>query len=168
VVEQLISLKKAAENSGYHPDYLGYLIRKGKLEGKKIGHNWFTTEKAVKKFLASQKFLPLKDFLFSWAKPKLILVLLVTVISIGIIVVYFSSSPVYYQYLSGDFVERTKSIPSQLTEEKIIKEVRITNYISDNFGETEVTAQIKPESVESEEKPSFFQQIINFFKSDKE
>ena len=34
-----ITLKEAAKTSGYTPDYIGYLIRKGKIKGKKIYDN---------------------------------------------------------------------------------------------------------------------------------
>jgi uncharacterized integral membrane protein len=48
-----ISLKEAAELSGYSPDYLGQLIRSGKLEGEQVFLNvaWMTTEEAVLKYM---------------------------------------------------------------------------------------------------------------------
>jgi len=44
-----ISLKEAARISGYAPDYIGYLIRKGKIPGKPVYCNiaWMTTAEAV-------------------------------------------------------------------------------------------------------------------------
>jgi hypothetical protein len=44
-----ISLKEAAKISGYAPDYIGYLIRKGKIPGKPVYWNvaWMTTAEAV-------------------------------------------------------------------------------------------------------------------------
>ena len=52
---QYITLKEAAKISGYTPDYLGQLIRKGKLDGKQIYLNvaWVTTEKALSAYLAN-------------------------------------------------------------------------------------------------------------------
>jgi hypothetical protein len=52
-----ITLKEAAKISGYTPDYLGQLIRKGKLEGKQIYLNvaWVTTEQALRNFLQKNK-----------------------------------------------------------------------------------------------------------------
>jgi len=46
---EYISLKEAAKISGYAPDYIGYLIRTGKIPGKIIytGVSWQTTAKAV-------------------------------------------------------------------------------------------------------------------------
>ncbi len=50
-----ITLKEAAKLSGYAPDYLGQLIRKGKLKGKRIFLNeaWVTTEEDVRAYLVS-------------------------------------------------------------------------------------------------------------------
>jgi hypothetical protein len=47
-----ISLKEAAKISGYAPDYIGYLIREGKIKGKAVslGRNWFTTSEAIAKY----------------------------------------------------------------------------------------------------------------------
>lgn len=42
-----ISLARAAQLTGYHQDYLGQLCRMGKLEGVKIGRNWFTSSAAL-------------------------------------------------------------------------------------------------------------------------
>lgn len=49
-----ISLKEAAQISGYSPDYIGQLIRKGKLPGKQVFSNvaWVTTEEALRSYLA--------------------------------------------------------------------------------------------------------------------
>jgi len=166
VAEKIISLKKAAENSGYHPDYLGSLIRNGKLEGKKIGRNWFTTEKAIKDFQATQKFLPLKDFIFFLIKPRFIFIFLVLLIFIGAFFVFFHSPSVSYQRLSGDFTEQG-FISSQFIEEETIKEVKITTYLLDGSEDAEVRAQLELEPEDPEEKKSFFRQVINFFKDDK-
>ncbi len=55
--KQFISLKKAAEISGYSPDYVGYLIRQGKIKGKKIFANisWQTTPEEVIKYCKRAK-----------------------------------------------------------------------------------------------------------------
>ena len=47
--EELISLREAAKISGYSPDYIGQLIRSGKIPGKQVFSNvaWMTTEDAV-------------------------------------------------------------------------------------------------------------------------
>ncbi len=52
----LIPLIKAAEISGLTQEHLAYLIRKGKLWGDKMGSPiWFTTEKAVREYLARDR-----------------------------------------------------------------------------------------------------------------
>ncbi len=51
--EGYINLKEAARISGYAPDYVGQLIRKGKISGKRIYTNvaWVTTKDAVLGYL---------------------------------------------------------------------------------------------------------------------
>lgn len=48
-----ISLKEAAELTGYAPDYIGQLIRQGKLEGEQVYSNvsWVTTKEALDAYL---------------------------------------------------------------------------------------------------------------------
>ena len=48
-----ISLKEASERFGYSQDYLGQLIRKGKLEGKLVYSHvaWVTTADAIQKYI---------------------------------------------------------------------------------------------------------------------
>ncbi len=52
-----ITLKEAAKLSGYAPDYVGQLIRKGKLPGKQVYSNvaWVTTEEAVQRYVSNEK-----------------------------------------------------------------------------------------------------------------
>lgn len=53
-LEDLIPLSDAAKVSGLSQGHLGLLIRNGELWGTKIGgRNWFTTEKALKEYLAT-------------------------------------------------------------------------------------------------------------------
>jgi hypothetical protein len=50
---EYITLREAADISGYAPDYVGQLIRKGKLPGKQVYSNvaWVTTEVALKEYM---------------------------------------------------------------------------------------------------------------------
>ncbi len=52
-----ITLKEASKLTGYTPDYLGQLIRQGKLPGKQVYSSvaWVTTEEAVLSYLESAK-----------------------------------------------------------------------------------------------------------------
>jgi hypothetical protein len=70
------SLKEAAKISGYAPDYIGYLIRKGKIKGKKISNqiSWLVSREEIERYqkLKNQKLLGRKSigqfpiFSFSW------------------------------------------------------------------------------------------------------
>src|SRR3989344_3242721 len=52
-----ITLKEASERFGYAPDYIGQLIRKGKLEGRQVYANmaWMTTPEALEEYIAKEK-----------------------------------------------------------------------------------------------------------------
>jgi hypothetical protein len=52
--QDLLSLAKASEITGYHQDYLGSLCRSGRLRGQKIGRNWVTTQEYLNEFLAAR------------------------------------------------------------------------------------------------------------------
>ena len=54
---EFIDLKEAAKISGYAPDYVGWLIRAKKIEGRKTytGVSWQTTEEAIKNYQAAQR-----------------------------------------------------------------------------------------------------------------
>ena len=54
-LKKVITLHQASRVSGYHQDYLSYLIRKGELKGEKVAGNWFTTEDAVKNYILNQE-----------------------------------------------------------------------------------------------------------------
>ena len=54
-LDDLISLKEAADNSGLSPNHLRLLVGRGDLWGKKIGRNWVTTIKAVNEYLARDR-----------------------------------------------------------------------------------------------------------------
>jgi len=55
--KELISLKEAAKLSGYSADYVGQLIRAGKITGKQVFSNvaWMTTEEAVIEYVQKEK-----------------------------------------------------------------------------------------------------------------
>lgn len=54
--EEYITLKEAAEISGYAPDYVGQLIRQGKITGKQVFSNvsWVTTEEALHAYMEGE------------------------------------------------------------------------------------------------------------------
>lgn len=51
-----ITLKEAADISHYSADYVGQLIRAGKIEGQQVYSNvaWVTTEASLREYLASK------------------------------------------------------------------------------------------------------------------
>ena len=52
---ELITLKEAAEYSGFSYRYLVNLAGKGRLKAVKMGMQWFTTRKDVDRYIASRK-----------------------------------------------------------------------------------------------------------------
>ncbi|RMD58808.1 hypothetical protein D6821_02635 [Candidatus Parcubacteria bacterium] len=54
---KLVSLKEAAQKTGYSADYIGQLIRSGKIYGKQVFYNvaWMTTVEAVLEYKNRQK-----------------------------------------------------------------------------------------------------------------
>ena len=54
-LDDLISLKKAAELCGLSHDHLRRLAGQGELWARKIGRNWVTTEQAVQEYVARDR-----------------------------------------------------------------------------------------------------------------
>ncbi|MSR76524.1 MAG: hypothetical protein EXS68_02935, partial [Candidatus Ryanbacteria bacterium] len=52
--QEFIPVSEASLDTPYSTEYLSLLCRKGKIESKKIGRNWYTTKEAVRKYLAKQ------------------------------------------------------------------------------------------------------------------
>ncbi len=52
---RLISLSEAAELYGFSVNYLGNLVRKGRLNAQKVGNYWVTTPTDVEDFIRSRK-----------------------------------------------------------------------------------------------------------------
>ncbi len=55
--EGYITLKEASELFGYSPDYIGQLIRKGKIDGKQVYANvaWMTTKDSLEEYLSRER-----------------------------------------------------------------------------------------------------------------
>ena len=54
-LDELISLKEAADTSGLSTSYLRLLVSRGDIWGMKLGRNWVTTAQAVKAFLDQER-----------------------------------------------------------------------------------------------------------------
>ena len=68
-----ISLKQAAELSGYSADYVGQLIRGGKLPGKQVFSNvaWMTTEEALHAYINKENKAEIPEGLYARVKDSL-------------------------------------------------------------------------------------------------
>jgi len=49
--KRYISTRRAAREHGYHSDYMGQLIRGGKVAGKKVGRSWYIDEQSLAIYL---------------------------------------------------------------------------------------------------------------------
>ena len=54
-LDELITLKEAADLSGLSYSHMRYLARTGEIQAQKLGHNWFTTGPAVEAYLARDR-----------------------------------------------------------------------------------------------------------------
>ena len=131
---KLISLKEASKISGYHPDYLSSLIRKGEIKGERIGRNWFSTEEDIKDYLLRKKFFPLKDVLLSRISKKQLIVFICLIILSIIAIPFFLPSKVIVQNVAGDFSNDQLNI-------KNTNVAKITAYSSDSAGGVEISIQ---------------------------
>ena len=53
--DELITLQEATKLSGLSQRHLRLLVSQGELWGKKLGRDWFTTELAVRGYLARDR-----------------------------------------------------------------------------------------------------------------
>ena len=54
-LDDLITLKEAAQISGFTTRHLRKLAINGDIWAKKLGHNWFTTAQSVEEYLARER-----------------------------------------------------------------------------------------------------------------
>ena len=52
--KKYLSSKRAAREHKYHTDYIGQLIRAGKVVGKKVGRSWYVEETSLKNYLLTE------------------------------------------------------------------------------------------------------------------
>jgi len=52
--KKYLSSKRAAREHKYHIDYIGQLIRAGKVHGKKVGRSWYVEESSLKSYLLAE------------------------------------------------------------------------------------------------------------------
>lgn len=49
-----ISSRRAAKEYGYHSDYIGQLIRSGKVKGQKVGRSWYVLADSLSEYLGTE------------------------------------------------------------------------------------------------------------------
>ncbi len=55
ILDNILSVKTAAEYSGYSPQYLRRLLRIGKLPGLKLGQMWLIEMKSFEKYISEAR-----------------------------------------------------------------------------------------------------------------
>lgn len=123
--------------AGYNPDYISNLIRQGKMDGQRIGRNWFTTEDAVRRYMVTQKFVSPKDLVMSirWLKRAVVLAI---IFAIGWLAWRYIWPQVVTEHAQSDFGGRTPLQTKQAAG------VEVTTY-SDETGEIGISVKSKPE-----------------------
>ncbi len=56
--KKYLSSKRAAREHKYHIDYIGQLIRAGKVVGKKVGRSWYVEAESLRSYLAAESAAP--------------------------------------------------------------------------------------------------------------
>ena len=52
---QWLTVKEAADMSGYHPEHIRRLVREGKIEARKIVTVWLVNRSSLQNYLDEQK-----------------------------------------------------------------------------------------------------------------
>lgn len=58
--KRYISSKRAAKENRYHIDYIGQLIRAGKITGSKVGRSWYVEVESLDAFLGKERTFSVK------------------------------------------------------------------------------------------------------------
>jgi len=167
--DKYISLKKAAKITGYHPDYLSYLIRKKKIDGKKVGRDWFTNEKSIRDYFLTQKFLSIKNFLFFVIKPTTIIIFVLILIIVGLFIFWLINVPAPTQIVPGDFNADEKEMQTKkfnLGNENLnqIEEYKVTSILKNENGEIEISIQSNKPPQKLNANNNWLNQLKEFFK----
>lgn len=157
---EYLSLKEAGGISGYSSDYLGWLIRRKKLGGVKIGRDLFTTRKALEAYLAAEEFVAVEAapsldkavfFFLPQLKfsPKFWLTIFFTMLSLAVAIYLLYPFSIEQKKSAGDFVDTIilqteKVYIGQKGGETIQspQKIEVTTYLTDKSGDVEIS--IKP------------------------
>ncbi len=55
LTSKLISVTEASKISGLTPSFIARLLRRGDIDGVKIGRNWVTTKEAIREYLKKER-----------------------------------------------------------------------------------------------------------------
>ncbi len=120
--EKYISLKEASEVSGYTADYVGQLIRSGKLPGKQVFSHvaWMTTEESLKEYMEKNKksstknFVPLKNIFSSFTNPvqlyKGVLLAVILVVALFTLLLIYITSVSIDRHIDRAYQQKLQSI----------------------------------------------------------
>ncbi len=106
-----ISLREAAELTGYHPDYLSQLIRKNKLAGEQVGRTWLTTKEAVDAYLlTAKKSLPPPKISFSASRSSVVVFVIHLILFFG-----FLGGVIFYLFNQMSSIEHVTDKDASVT-----------------------------------------------------
>jgi hypothetical protein len=124
----LITLKEASDISGYSADYIGQLIRAGKISGKQVYTNitWMTTADAVmsyknksktsssfgEKITRQKRIFGLQVNVFKMILQNFPTLKLWLTILIGILMIFFATAIYFSRTQNNRIIESEKSIPA--------------------------------------------------------
>ena len=144
-MSQYITLKEAARISGYHQDYLGQLIRSGKLSGRRLGKEWVTTALVLAEYMNGKSKTPASLealTLPGWRRhlKKLVILSFVVAVLFGIIF-----APQLQEFTTAFVAGEGEGGVSRNSEKIVIggegpasQELVITSYAVDDAGNIEV------------------------------
>ena len=68
--KRYISTRRAGKEHGYHSDYIGQLIRGGKVQGQKVGRSWYVDEESLAQYLGKEYDKSVSSALVAEAQPR--------------------------------------------------------------------------------------------------
>jgi hypothetical protein len=70
--KRFISSRRIAKDNGYHTDYIGQLIRGGKIKGQKVGRTWYVDEASFAAYLGEESTVPAETVSESEPEPVVV------------------------------------------------------------------------------------------------
>jgi len=117
---QYISTRRAGREHGYHSDYIGQLIRGGKVKGQKVGRSWYVDAESLTRYLGKE---PVVEIAAAHAQIEESAPMPVPVV-VAEPVHEENPTPVVEKVVAVEVVEKIES-PVEIVEEKNTEEVQI-------------------------------------------